>query len=152
MDEEAAQIAGDDFPWYHSCICKVIACLTAICVALLVWLYAQAAAEVCPSTLMSEFNKSYQFEIPENGAILELFPASSMEYISSPEEASTDDMTCTQFFSYRMKDNSLNPPQLSIDKFTGVFRLFNYATIKTVYEVEIDIIMTDGTNDVLYTV
>lgn len=39
-----------------------------------------------------------------------------------------------------------------MDVTTGVFSLLNDASIKTIYEVEIDILTTDGINDVIQTV
>ena len=45
-----------------------------------------------------------------------------------------------------------NPTELTIDSDTGIFTLVNVATIKTTYEVEIDVLTTDGINHVVYTV
>jgi len=47
---------------------------------------------------------------------------------------------------------SENSDVLTIDSMTGVFSLVNNAYVKTVYEVEIDILTTDGINDVIQTV
>ena len=49
-------------------------------------------------------------------------------------------------------DSSDNPEALTLDPTTGVFSLVNDAYIKTVYEVEIDVLTTDGINDVIQTI
>jgi hypothetical protein len=108
-------------------------------------------AKVCLADLNLDFEKSYTYNLPEFGQETIQLPEASTNYISQPDFTKS----CTQTFSYRLtgqSDDGANPAELTINPSTGVFTLTNDATIKTTYSVEIDILTTDGTNDIELTV
>lgn len=119
--------------------------------------------KACVAELNPSFALDYTFEIPETDSEVVTFPSASTDFISRPIDAVLDDntdslpnaYTCMQTYSYRMKGSILssdNPDELVLDESTGIFSLTNDASIKTIYEVEIDVLTTDGTNDVVQTV
>lgn len=107
---------------------------------------AMVITKSCIPAQRDDFDKIIDLHIPEIGTQYEEFPESSREYITLPH------VECQQTFSYRMSDGSDVPSELTIDADTGVFTLRKYATLKTTYDVEIDVLTTDGLNDDLQTV
>jgi hypothetical protein len=66
-----------------------------------------------------------------------------------------EDVVCSQSFVYRLKDaadTAHNPSEISIGSSSGLVFVINKATVKTTYEIEIDITTTDGTNERYLTV
>ena len=72
-------------------------------------------AKVCLAELRNDFKPEYIFDLPQSGFVNELFPVSSMDYISKPLAAVLDDnsdllpngYSCQQYFTYRIKGNSV---------------------------------------------
>jgi hypothetical protein len=114
-------------------------------------------AKVCLADLISDFETSYVYKLPEFITQIETFPSASSDYITVPPSSSVylpDGYSCSQIFSYRLSDvytEESNPDELVMET-DGQLSLTNLASLKQNYLIDIDITTTDSVNDVYHVV
>jgi hypothetical protein len=109
----------------------------------------------CTGAAVTTFDKTESFEIPETSYTTYSWPTASSNYVSLDSLSgylSGPSLSCSQSFSYVMKDGSLNPSELTIGSSSGEFSLDAYYNSKTTYVVEITVTTTDGYNPVSITI
>lgn len=115
--------------------------------------------EACTGTLVSGFEKTYAFDIPETGSTPHVFPAASTAYVDPPPSSSDflpAGVTCSQTFSYEMTYfdaatsptgvGHAKPAGLTMDPSNGRFTFVNSADVLADYTVNIVIETSDGQN------
>lgn len=128
--------------------------------------------DLCVATLTSNFDKDYYYNIPETGFDWIDLPFDGDSYVDLVAYTALAGQTasCSREYSYRLSDPSANndeitlsnfqtfwdddglppgnnPDEIFIDSSTGLVKLRNHWDIKTQYEIDIFIKITDGTND-----